>query len=218
MMGCNGRGHKWNCVCDFGGKRGALSNIEQFRSEELFVPKIPRRTKPNDRCSFCDAPVFFRVLQNAGRAYFDDPGAPWRKHPCLDQQSSSFLGSVSESELHWPQLQNSSARPAGRDDVVLRGTLRGKRWSAHLRVRQLQEVGVDTLCLERSFIQVRESVPGQFEIALFTEDLAKVLIRASSTERQPAIRHLPKPRKNAGESKSKLAPVYQAELPHLIGD
>jgi hypothetical protein len=211
MARCNGRDHKWNCTCGFGGARGAKPLPEQLR--ELFVPKIPRRyTKPNDRCSFCDAPVFFRALQHGGRAYFDDAGAPWRKHPCLDQESPLFLGSVADSELHWPQLHNASTHPAGRDFIELRGSLRGEKWSGYLQVRSLQALFIDVAALENSFVQVRQNAPTGFDVALLTEKLAKFLVRTSSTMRRVAIQSSVEPRKTSGQARSELASVHQADL------
>lgn len=212
-VSCNGKGHHWNCTCPFGGKRDSPAERGRLRAPDLFVPKVPRHyTKPNDRCSFCDAPVFFRSLAHGGRAYFDSPGAPWTKHPCLDQDSSAFMGSVDQSESNWPQLMVPSVQHVLNDFIEIQGRLHGKRWIGYLNVRQLEALGVDVACLRECFVQVHESAPGSFDLALLTEEMHKYLAKASATKAEESKPRSATPRRKALRSKGKAAPLNQSDL------
>lgn len=212
-MSCNGRGHGWNCNCGFGCEQDAMRVREQLPVHDLFVPKIPRHyTKANDRCSFCDAPVFFRALQHGGRAYFDNPGTPWTKHPCLEQDSSTFLGTVNDSDLNWPQLFEPCASHVGGGFLALRGRLCGANWTGYLKVQHLSTIGLDVACLRDCFIQVREALPGVFDLALLTEDLRKYVAEASATKTAETTPRSASPRKKAARGKSKAAPLGQPDL------
>jgi len=217
-MSCNGRDHDWNCNCGFGRGQGASRRRERVPELDLFVPKVPRRyTKANDQCSFCEAPVFFRALVNGGRAYFEGPGSPWTKHPCLDQDSSKFLGTVADSESNWPQLFEPSASQAGSGFLALRGRLRGANWTAYLKVQQLQAIGLDVACLHDCFIQVHESSPGVFDLALLTEGLRKFVAEARTTMTNEAKPRTVLPRRRDGRSKVKTPPVDQPDLLDAAG-
>ena len=212
-VSCNGKGHDWKCTCGFGGGQHSLAGRERLRAHDLFVPTVPRHyTKPNDRCSFCDAPVFFRSLAHGGRAYFDSPGTPWTKHPCLDQDSSAFMGSVDQSESNWPQLMGPSVQHVRNDFIEIRGMLHGKRWIGYLNVRQLEALGVDVACLRECFVQVRESAPGDFDLALLTEEMHKYLAKASATKSEERKPSSATPRRKAFRSKGKAAPLDQSDL------
>ncbi len=217
-MSCNGRDHDWNCNCGFGRGQGASRRRERVPELDLFVPKVPRRyTKANDQCSFCEAPVFFRALVNGGRAYFEGPGSPWTKHPCLDQNSSKFLGTVADSKSNWPQLFEPSASQAGSSFLALRGKLRGVNWTGYLKVQQLQAIGLDVACLHDCFIQVRESSPGVFDLALLTEDLRRLVAEARTTMTNETTPRTAMPRRKNGRSKVKTAPVEQPDLLDVAG-
>jgi hypothetical protein len=217
-MSCNGRDHDWNCNCGFGRGQGASRRRERVPELDLFVPKVPRRyTKANDQCSFCEAPVFFRALVNGGRAYFEGPGSPWTKHPCLDQDSSKFLGTVADSESNWPQLFDPSTSQAGSGFLALRGRLRGANWTGYLKVQQLQAIGLDVACLQDCFIQVHESSPGVFDLALLTEGLRRFVAEARTTMTNGATPRTALPRRRDGRSKVKTPPVVQPDLLEAAG-
>lgn len=217
-MSCNGRDHDWNCNCGFGRGQGASRKRERVPVPDLFVPKVPRHyTKANDQCSFCEAPVFFRALVNGGRAYFEGPGSPWTKHPCLDQDSSKFLGTVADSESNWPQLFEPYASQAGSGFLALQGRLRGANWTGYLKVQQLQEIGLDVACLHDCFIQVRESSPGVFDLAFLTEDLRRFVAKACATKEGETLTRASPQRRRDRRGRAKTALVEQADLLDAAG-
>jgi hypothetical protein len=122
------------------------------------------------------------------------------------------MGSVDQSESNWPQLMVPSVQHVLKDFIEIRGRLHGKRWIAYLNVRQLEALGVDVACLRECFVQVHESAPGDFDLALLTEEMHKHLAKASATKSvEPTLRSAT-PRRRALRSKGKAAPLNQSDL------
>lgn len=181
---CNAKNHRWNCTCGFGGARGGASaKRANLNAPDLFVlPKVPRRyTKPNQRCSFCDTPVFFRHLANGGKVYFDEPGFPWTKHACLDQASTSYLGIVDPLSGNWPQVTEISADVVGHSVVRLSGRLSDTDWKVFVSMVAFGDVSTSPAYLRDSFIQAHASFDGKFDLAVLTPDLRRKLVTAYPT-------------------------------------
>jgi hypothetical protein len=179
MTVCNAKNHRWNCDCGFGGTKGLRSpRTSSAETSDLFVvPKVPRRyTKPNERCAFCDAPVFFRRLANGGRVYFDDPGSPWRKHPCTDRTSKSYLGPFGDAKDGWPQVTELVAETIGQDCLRLTGQFAGRHWHTFVRRDALGIGPMSASDLGRSFVQAKPALEGKFSLALLTPDLKRRLV------------------------------------------
>lgn len=122
------------------------------------------------------------------------------------------MGSVDQSEANWPQLMVPSVEHVLNDFIEIRGWLRGKRWTGYLNVRQLEALGVDVACLRECFVQVHESAPGDFDLALLTEEMHKYLAKASATKADESKPRSATPRRKALRSKGKAAPVSQSDL------
>jgi hypothetical protein len=179
MALCNAKNHHWNCNCGFGGGRGLLSPKKaKVEAPDLFaVPHVPRRyTKPNERCAFCDASVFFRRLANGGRVYFDDPGAPWHKHPCTDSASEFYRGAFGTAGEGWPQVTQVSAKAQSGSVLRLTGRLIDQDWSVFVSTSVFRSAPIPSTYLSESFIQARPGLGGRFELALLTPDLRRKLI------------------------------------------
>lgn len=122
------------------------------------------------------------------------------------------MGSVDQSEANWPQLMTPSVEHVLNDFIEIRGWLRGKSWTGYLNVRQLEALGVDVACLRECFVQVHESAPGDFDLALLTEEMHKYLAKASATKADESKPRSATPRRKALRSKGKAAPVSQSDL------
>ena len=181
---CNAKNHHWNCTCGFGGKKGATATKRpSVITPDLFeVPKVPRRyTKPNDRCSFCDASVFFRRLANRGKVYFDDPGFPWTKHPCLDQTSKSYMGTAEPKSGSWPQVTLTSAEAVSDSVIRLSGRLSKGDWLVFVSIASFKDTPVSATLLRDSFIQARTGEGGKYDLAVLTPDIRRKLVTGHST-------------------------------------
>ncbi len=179
MPACNAKNHRWNCACGFGGSKGSRStrSLSSETSDLFAVPKVPRRyTKPNERCAFCDAPVFFRRLANGGRVCFDDPGSPWRKHPCTDRASKSYLGPFGGTRDGWPQVSKLSAETVGSDFLRLTGELAGQHWHTFVRCDAFGNNPMSASDLSHSFVQAKPALEGMFSLAVLTPDLKRRLV------------------------------------------
>lgn len=184
MTVCNAKNHRWNCDCGFGGTTGLRSpRTSSAETSDLFaVPKVPRRyTKPNERCAFCDAPVFFRRLANGGRVYFDDPGSPWRKHPCTDRTSTSYLGPFGDAKDGWPQVTKLFAETIGPDCLRLTGQFVGRHWHTFVKRDDLGLGPMSASDLGRSFVQAKPALEGKFSLAVLTPDLKRRLVACYPT-------------------------------------
>jgi hypothetical protein len=184
MSVCNAKNHRWNCDCGFGEAKGLRSTrTSSAETSDLFVvPRVPRRyTKPNERCAFCDAPVFFRRLANGGRVYFDDPGSPWRKHPCTDRASKSYLGPFGGVEDGWPQVTELFAETVGSDSLRLTGELAGRHWHTFVRRDALGNEPMSASDLGHSFVQAKTTGEGKFSLAVLTPNLRRRLVAGYPT-------------------------------------
>lgn len=184
MPVCNAKNHRWNCDCGFGGANGSRSTRNSSaKSSDLFAgPKVPRRyTKPNERCAFCDVPVFFRRLANGGRVYFDDPGSPWRKHPCTDRDSKSYLGPFGDAKDGWPQVTELSAETVGSNTLRLTGELAGQHWHTFVRRDAFGIEPMSAVDLSHSFVQAKPALDGMFSLAVLTPDLRRRLVAGYQT-------------------------------------
>lgn len=189
---CNAKNHRWNCTCGFGRAKGATSaKRPRLDAPDLFaVPKVPRRyTKPNERCPFCDASVFFRRLANGGRVYFDEPGFPWPKHPCLDQASRSYLGRVDPTSGDWPQVTHTSAEAVGQNVICLSGRLSDKDWIVFVSVAAFKGAPISSMDLGESFIQAHAGLNGRFDLAVLTPDLRRKLVTGYPTAAEVTSEH-----------------------------
>jgi hypothetical protein len=141
------------------------------------LPRVPRRyTKPNELCSFCNAPVFFRQLRNLGRVYFDEPGAPWRKHPCTDKTSLFYRGPFGSGNEGWPQLTQISVDALSNDVLRLSGKLNNQDCVVFVGGRAFRGTPNSSRYLSESFIQAHSSLDGRFDLALLTPDLKHMLL------------------------------------------
>jgi len=85
-------------------------------------------------------------------------------------------------------------------------------WTGYLKAQHLQRIGLDVACLRECFIQVRESSPGVFDLALLTEDMRKYVAEACATKTVETRSRSATPRKKTGLGKSKVAPLDQPDL------
>jgi hypothetical protein len=131
MRFCNAKNHAPSCECGFGGTKASSStkNTQPEAADLFALPHVPRHyTKGNERCPFCDAPIFFRQLANHGRAYFDEPSAPWRKHSCTDKASEFYRGTFESGDEDWPQLTQISAEALSDSVLRLSGKLKNQNF------------------------------------------------------------------------------------------
>jgi len=192
MPFCNAKNHGWNCVCGFGGAEGARSaKRASLDAPDLFaLPTVPRRyTKPNERCSFCDASVFFRRLANGGMVYFDEPGSPWPKHPCLDQNSKSYLGTANPKNGGWPLITDATAESVNPSVIGLSGRLSDQNWIAFVSIIPFKGAPVSARYLRESFIQAVPALDGRFNLALLTPDLRRILVKGYPTAAEATSEH-----------------------------
>lgn len=176
---CNGKNHPSNCTCKFGGGKASSSTKKtNAETSDLFdLPRIPRHyTKQNERCPFCDSPVFFRQLANTGRAYFDGPGAPWRKHPCTDKASESYCGPFGKSATGWPQLTQISAEASSDSVLRISGKLNNQGFVVFVRMSAFKNIPDPSTYLSESSIQAQPSRDGRFALALLTPEPEHLLL------------------------------------------
>lgn len=97
---CNAWNHPLRCHCGFGGeghlgRRTFGNSYSPSVSTRSFFTLRPftsvRAAKhftsyisPNAHCPVCGEEVFFYQSEYGGRAFFDEIGYPWPKHPCTD--------------------------------------------------------------------------------------------------------------------------------------
>lgn len=179
-MPCNGKNHRSNCECPFGGT-GAASLPKKTPAEaaDLFseLPKIPRHyTKNTEHCPFCDEPVFFRQLANHGRAYFNNPGAPWRKHPCTDKLSESYRGPFGPDAKGWPQLTQISAEVLSDSVMKLSGQINNQNFVVFVSMLAFSNIPKPSTYLSESSIQAHPSRDGRFALAVLTPKLEHLLL------------------------------------------
>ncbi len=157
--------------------------------------------------------------QHPGKRYLGKaPNFGSWEHFCdADQDSSRFLGTVADSESNWPQLIEPSASQAGSGFLALQGRLRGANWTGYLKVQQLQEIGLDVACLHDCFIQVCESSPGVFDLALLTEDLRRFVAKACATKAGETTPRAAPPRRRDRRGRVKTALVEQPDLLDAAG-
>jgi hypothetical protein len=176
---CNAKNHRWNCECGFGGAKVSSSPKKKTAeaSDLLALPRVPRHyTKPNERCPFCNAPVFFHQLRNLGRVYFDEPGAPWRKHPCTDKASLSYRGPFGSDNEGWPQLTQMSVDALSDSVLRLLGKLNNQDCVVFVGTSAFRHIPSPSTYLSESFIQAHPSLDGRFDLALLTPDLKHMLL------------------------------------------
>lgn len=82
-MACNGHNHAPDCPCNFRGGHPNTSPPTIGRWGEGTIRSFLK--KPNARCHKCGAAVWWIGRGQKGGFYSDDPGPPWKKHPCTDQ-------------------------------------------------------------------------------------------------------------------------------------
>tara|TARA_Y100000588_G_scaffold394409_2_gene514761 strand:+ start:5632 stop:6396 length:765 start_codon:yes stop_codon:yes gene_type:complete len=87
---CNAWNHPPNCTCGWGGEGHSGRNPSATSFNYGNIPPITATfhsyTIPNANCPVCGQRVFFYSCPNGGRAYFDELGPPWPRHPCTSQQ------------------------------------------------------------------------------------------------------------------------------------
>jgi hypothetical protein len=190
---CNAKNHHWNCTCGFGGTKSASTTKRAgLNAPDLFeVPKVPRRyTKPNERCSFCDASVFFRQLANRGKVYFDDPGVPWTKHPCLDRGSKSYMGTVDSKSRGWAQVTLISAIAISESVIRLSGRLYDHDLIVFVSARSFKDTPSPPTHLRDSFIQARVGIDGKYDLAVLTPDIRRKLVTGYPTAAEACSDHV----------------------------
>lgn len=179
MRQCNANNHPANCQCGFGGAKASASTKEpQSKTADLFaLPHVPRHyTKGNERCPFCDAPVFFHRLPNHGGAYFDEPGAPWRKHQCTDKSSEFYRGTFGSGDEDWPQLTQISANALSDSVLSLSGKLNNRSFNVFVGMSSFENMPEPSRYLRESFIQAHPRRDGRFDLALLTPDSKHLLL------------------------------------------
>lgn len=185
-MVCNGKNHRWNCDCRFGGSGGHAANASVTpTTRDLFAgPGTVRlHTTPNARCPVCSDAVFFYELINGGRVYFDELGPPWPKHPCTDPGSAfnqaSGDGSQSQSRASedslWVLLTEVFVEQASKGVLRLSGKLGDKSLLLHVRSDAFGDVSDPATYLSQSFIQTRPATE-RYSLALLTPDARPMLI------------------------------------------
>jgi hypothetical protein len=180
---CNAKNHRWNCECGFGGAKASSSPKKPLAetSDLLALPRVPRHyTKPNELCPFCNAPVFFHQLRNLGRVYFDDPGAPWRKHACTDKASQSYRGPFGSGNEGWPQLTQMSVNALSNSVLRLSGKLNHQDCVVFVSGSAFRDTSNPSTYLSESFIQAHPSLDGRFDLAILTPDLKHMLLTGYS--------------------------------------
>lgn len=179
-MPCNGKNHRINCECPFGGTgASSLPTKIPVGAPDLFseLPKIPRHyTKKTEQCPFCDQPVFFRQLANQGRAYFNNPGAPWRKHPCTDKMSESYCGPFGPNAEGWPQLTQVSAKTLNDSVMMLSGQINNRNFVVYVSMFVFRNIPEPSIYLSESSIQAHPSRNGRFALAVLTPKLEHLLL------------------------------------------
>ena len=82
---CNAWNHPLNCTCGWGGEGYFKANGSFFYE---FIGEYEGYVNPNALCPVCREQIYFVSFSNGGRAFFDELGPPWPKHPCTDRSSS----------------------------------------------------------------------------------------------------------------------------------
>lgn len=178
-MPCNGKNHRSNCECPFGGTKASPSPKKM--NEEIYdlfaLPHVPRHyTKGRERCPFCNEPVFFRQLANHGRAYFNEPGAPWSKHPCTDKASEAYCGPFGPGAEGWPQLTQISAETLNDSVLRLSGKLSDQSFVVFVSMSAFVHIPEPWTYLSESSIQAHPSRDGRFALAVLTPESEHLLI------------------------------------------
>lgn len=181
---CNAKNHPLNCTCGFGGAKASSSTMKRHaETPDLFVlPRVPRHyTKQNERCPFCNAPVFFHRLGNLGRVYFDEPGPPWPKHPCTDKASPSYRGPFGSGSEGWLELTQISVDALSDNVLRISGKLENQDCVVFVGRSAFRGTPIPSTCLSESSVQVHRSRGGNFDLALLTPDLEHMLLTGYAT-------------------------------------
>lgn len=127
--------------------------------------------------------MYFFTLDNNGRVYFDEIGAPWPKHPCTDRHDNPETSFAAESgstdgdaqarpwEIGWVLLNQISVEVAELGTLRLSARIAEEGLITFVRGDAFGEVESPATFLQESFIQTRPSITGQFELVLLTPDL-----------------------------------------------
>jgi hypothetical protein len=77
----------------------------RLREERVGESVTARYVNPNANCPVCGAPVFFYQNEVGSRAYFDELGPPWPKHPCTDNDPSEKYSVATNGSLDSPRMR-----------------------------------------------------------------------------------------------------------------
>lgn len=135
-MPCNAWNHPPGCNCGWGGvnygagiSRWEFEAADAYEREQRVAAALRSFITPNARCPVCGAHVWFYQAPNGGRAFFDDIGWPWPKHPCTDHSSGvSSRGSLParDAEAHRADEPRLLAWQANGDRPILRVLSEGR--------------------------------------------------------------------------------------------
>lgn len=114
-MSCNGNNHRPGCTCGWGGVFHGLG----LGTGDHYWGRADSYTNPNARCPRCFARVFFYRSPDGGSVYFDNPGPPWPKHPCMDTGRQSLLTSRTRQALANPLWVSAGWHPMQCDSIEM---------------------------------------------------------------------------------------------------
>lgn len=84
-MSCNAHNHPPDCKCGWGGTYyGYGATVPATYLTEMNRLWANEKHLRNANCPACGAAVYFYEASDGGRAFFDEIGPPWPKHPCTD--------------------------------------------------------------------------------------------------------------------------------------
>lgn len=184
-----GHNHPVLCACGFCQPRNRTNNSQV--TSDLFSVEGRRHsyTVPIP-CPICGDAVFLYQSEHGGRAFFDELGPPWPKHPCTDRaRAVQPTASVATDRLlpsrryawqeaGWLPVTDVRVEPAGSDRVRLRGKHDSQLLTIDIPITS-GVFGTDPVAeLANSPIHARRTVDGAYELAFLTQDLKHGLIRS----------------------------------------
>ena len=188
-MSSRGHNHPRCCACGFCQPRG-LAKDSQVTTDLVSVVGARHSYTVPIACPICGDAVFLYQSEHGGRAFFDELGPPWPKHPCTDRaravQPAASVATdqslpsrrYSWQEAGWLPVTDVIVESAGSDRALLRGRLNSQLLTIYIPITTVV-AGTDPVAeIANSPIHARRTVDGAFELAFLTQDLRPGLIRS----------------------------------------
>jgi hypothetical protein len=195
---CNAFGHLLSCRCGWG-RPGEISytNIYPARQEtslrdfaaSFYANPSFSITKPNYKCKWCSAEVFFFKSSNGGKVLFDSLGKPWPIHNCLGIKYERKKSKLKISPIEWVQLTDLMVAPSNIDNQstffgLISGLEDQKQYEVSITIGAEDQILIRDLYLKK--IDYLKLSP-EIEALIILDDGRHQFVTGSQIERKPFV-------------------------------